>query len=106
MKSTPLEFHKMFEKYGDKTRNIFGCLLGRALCALQRLKRGKSAEGAAHNFPPIICIREARTDRLVNEENIRIRVPRERIRNSRVSVLDFARSKFHEQTSRRGTTRP
>lgn len=53
----------------------------------------------------MVSIGEAHADRLVDEENIRVRVPRLRVKGCVGRARHSTRTKFHEEANRRGPAR-
>ena len=96
MKSTTFELDKVFEENGHKGSDVLCCVFCRALGKQDRYfaARGDNDGGGlgTNDSLAIVGVREADTDRLVDEKHVGIRVPRFRVEDGSIGIFDSTRS--------------
>ena len=93
MERTTLEAAEMLEEYSDKSGDILGGFLSRALReTLVKACRESLFREVTYNILSVVSIRKADADGLVNEEDIRILVPGVGIVRDVVNIIHSARA--------------
>lgn len=90
MERSSFKLRKVLKKYSHKRGNIFGGIFGVVLKAISR-DSDQFQKELTYDIFSILRVAKANPYGLINKENICIRIPRVRVRNRDVFVIETAR---------------
>lgn len=95
MEAATFEFGKVLKEDGYEGGNILGCFFS---CTLEKVSGDFVLDlKLAHDGFPIVSVREAYTNRLVDEKDVGIGIPGLLVEHRSTVIGNPAGAKFHEQ---------